>query len=66
MNSTLERAISLSRQMSPWRITETYEWDEGVWKKGDNKAYAKFLKLMGYSGYNTSPDEAVKAFESFK
>lgn len=66
MNSTLERAISLSRQMSPWRITETYERDEGVWKKGDNKAWAKFLKLMGYSGYNTSPDEAVKAFESFK
>ena len=28
MNSTLERAISLSRQMSPWRITETYERDE--------------------------------------
>ena len=66
MNSTLERAISLSRQMSPWRITEEYERDEGVWKKGDNKAWAKFLKLMGYSGYNTSPDEAVKAFESFK
>jgi hypothetical protein len=52
--------------MSPWRITEEYERDEGVWKKGDNKAWAKFLKLMGYSGYNTNPDEAVKAFESIK
>jgi hypothetical protein len=66
MNSTIERTISLIRQMSPWRITEEYERDEGVWKKGDNKAWAKFLKLMGYSGYNTNPDEAVKAFESIK
>lgn len=66
MNSTLERATRLLIQMSPSKITEEYERDEGVWKKGDNKAYAKFLKLMGYSGYNTNPDEAVKAFESIK
>jgi hypothetical protein len=66
MNSTLERATRLLIQMSPSKITEEYERDEGVWKKGDNKAWAKFLKLMGYSGYNTNPDEAVKAFESIK
>ena len=66
MNSTLERVTRLLIQMSPSKITEEYERDEGVWKKGDNKAWAKFLKLMGYSGYNTNPDEAVKAFESIK
>ena len=66
MNSTLERSSRLLIQISPWNITEEYERDEGVWKKGDNKAWAKFLKLMGLSGYNTSPEEAVEAFEKFK
>jgi hypothetical protein len=64
MTSTLERALSLSRQLAPWNITEEYERDTGIWKKGDNKAYAKFLRLMGYSGYNLTPDQAVKSFES--
>jgi hypothetical protein len=63
MTSTIERAIRLLYQILPWNITEEYERETGVWKKGDNKAWAKFLRLMGYSGYNLTPAEAVKSFE---
>jgi hypothetical protein len=63
MTSTIERAIRLLNQILPHNITEEYERDSGIWKKGDNKAWAKFLRLMGYSGYNLTPDEAVKSFE---
>ena len=38
---------------------------QGVWDKGDNKSWAYFLKLMGYSGYNLTPEEAVKSFKSY-
>jgi hypothetical protein len=66
MTSTVERAISLLLQITPWNITEEYERESGVWEKGDNKAWAKFLRLMGYSGYNITPDQAVKSFEFSK
>ena len=61
--STIERAIRLLHQILPWNISEEYERDSGVWKKGDNKAWAAFLKLMGLSGYNLTPEEAVKSFQ---
>ena len=41
-----------------------YKRDTGVWNKGDNKSWAYFLKLMGFSGYNLTPEEASKSFKS--
>ena len=62
--STVDRSIKLLNQIMPWNITEEYERKEGPWQKGDNKAYAAFLKVMGYTGNNFYPSEAVKSFES--
>ena len=42
----------------------SYKREAGVWDKGDNKSWAYFLKLMGFSGYNLTPDEAIKSFNS--
>lgn len=64
MSGTLDRAVKFTNQMLPWNITEKYKKKTGVWDKGDNKAWAYFLKLMGYSGYNLKPEEAVKSFNS--
>lgn len=64
VTGTLERILRLGRQIMPWNITEKYERDTGIWEKGDNKAWAYFLKLMGFSGNNIAPAEAVKGFES--
>ena len=64
MTSSIERGLKLINQVLPWNITEEYEKETGPWKKGDNKAWAAFLKFMGYSGYTLNPDQAVKAFES--
>ena len=36
----------------------------GIWDKGDNKSWAYFLKLMGFSGYNLTPDAAIEGFKS--
>lgn len=41
-----------------------YQREQGIWNKGDNKSWAYFLRLMGYSGYNLTPDEAIKSFQS--
>lgn len=62
MTSTLERAIKFTDQILPWNITEEYKRKQGVWEEGDNKAWAYFLKLMGYSGYNITPEAAVESF----
>ena len=64
ITGTFERVIKLGDQIMPWNITETYKRDTGIWDKGDNKAWAYFLKLMGYSGNNIEPGEAVKGFEN--
>ena len=64
ITGTFERVIKLGDQIMPWNITETYQRDTGVWDKGDNKAWAYFLKLMGYSGNNIEPGEAVKGFQN--
>jgi hypothetical protein len=64
MTGTIDRLIKFIGQVMPWNITEEYKRDQGVWEKGDNKAWAYFVKLMGFSGYNADPEEAKKAFES--
>jgi hypothetical protein len=64
VTGTLERIVRVIAQIMPWNITEEYKRDTGIWEKGDNKAWAYFLKLMGYSGNNIAPEEAVKGFES--
>jgi hypothetical protein len=64
VTSSLERAFKFGNQILPWNITEKYKRKSGVWKKGDNKAWAYFLKLMGFSGNNLDPALAVKSFKS--
>ena len=64
MTSTIDRLIKFMNQAMPWNITEEYKRETGVWEKGDNKAWAAFLKLMGFSGYNMDPEQAWKSFES--
>lgn len=65
LTSTLERAIKFVDQFfltwDPDKLE--YQRKTGVWNEGDNKSWAYFLKLMGYSGYNITPGEAVKSFE---
>ena len=41
-----------------------YKRKTGPWEKGDSKTWAYFLKMMGYTGNNFYPDQAVKSFES--
>jgi hypothetical protein len=64
ITSTIDKIIKFMNQAAPWNITEEYKRDTGVFEKGDNKAWAAFLKLMGISGYNIDPEEAWKSFES--
>lgn len=64
ITGTLERTLRLANQLLPTNISETYKRDTGIWEKGDNKAWAYFLKLMGFSGNNIDPAEAVKGFEN--
>lgn len=65
MTGTLERAIKFTDQFfltwDPDKLN--YKRDQGVWNKGDNKSWAFFLKLMGYSGYNITPEAAIETFE---
>lgn len=64
MTSTLERAIKFTDQFfftwDPEKLE--YQRKSGVWNKGDNKSWAYFLKLIGYSGYNLEPGEAAESF----
>ena len=66
MVSTIERMIKFVDQFfltwDPEKLN--YKRDEGVWNKGDNKSWAYFLKLIGFSGYNFSPEAALKSFKS--
>ncbi len=62
--STASRVFRFANQLLPWEITETYKRKQGIWEKGDNKAYAYFIKMIGLPGYNISPREAVKVYES--
>ena len=65
MTSTLERAIKFTDQFFFTWDPEKLEFERksGVWNAGDNKSWAYFLKLMGYSGYNFTPGEAVESFK---
>ena len=62
--STVSRVARFTGQIVPWEITETYKRKQGIWEKGDNKAWAYFVKMIGLPGYNISPREAVKVYES--
>ncbi len=66
MTTTLDRVIKFTNQLAfTWDPEKrVYQRKTGVWEKGDNKSWAYFLKLMGFSGYNLEPSEAVKVFES--
>ena len=63
--STATRAIRFGIQVMPHNITENYKRKQGIWEKGDNKAWAYFVRLLGLPGYNINPREAVKMYESF-
>lgn len=65
MTGTLDRGIKFFDQfLFTWDPEKLdYQRKTGVWDKGDNKSWAYFLKLMGYSGNNLKPAEAIKAFE---
>lgn len=65
MTSTLERAIKFTDQFFLTWDPEKLEYQrrQGVWNEGDNKSWAYFLKLMGYSGYNITPATAVESFQ---
>jgi len=66
MVSTVERMTKFINQFfltwDPEKLN--YQRREGVWNKGDNKSWAYFLKLIGFSGYNFSPEAAVKSFNA--
>ena len=62
--TTVEKMVRFVGQIMPWNITEEYERKTGKFEKGDNKAWAYFLKLIGLPGYNFHPREAVKVYES--
>ena len=62
--TTISRIRKFASQVMPWRITEVYERRSGVWEKGDNKAWAYFIKMIGLPGYNIKPQDAVKIYES--
>lgn len=64
--STIDRAIRFTDQFLVQSLDPekaVYQRRTGVWEKGDNKSWAYFLKLMGITGYNITPGEAIKAFE---
>lgn len=65
ITGTLERFIKFFDQFVLTWDPKKLEFKKktGVWEKGDNKSWAYFLKLMGYSGYNITPEEAVKSYE---
>lgn len=63
--TTVEKLIKFTDQFAfTWDPDKlVYQRKTGVWEKGDNKSWAYFLKLMGYTGNNITPEEAVKAYQ---
>jgi hypothetical protein len=63
--STAERLIRFTNQLlftwDPEKLD--YQRREGIWEKGDNKSWAYFLKLIGLTGYNITPEAAVESFK---
>ena len=62
--TSISRIAKFVNQILPHNITESYQRRTGVWEKGDNKAWAYFIKMIGLPGYNIKPQEAVKVYES--
>ena len=62
--TTISIMAKFVNQIMPYNITESYKRRSGVWEKGDNKAWAYFIKMIGLPGYNIKPQEAVKVYES--
>jgi len=63
--STIERTVGFFDQALPWNITEVYERRSGLNEKGDNKAYAKFKKLIPiYRQIENfvTPEEQIKIY----
>ena len=56
---TVDRFMNLLYQLltSPG---EEYKRDSGIWKKGDSKLFADFYKLIGITGTNVDPENAIK------
>lgn len=61
--SIIKKAYKFIDSIMPWNITETYERDTGMWQKGDPKAIARFLQLLGVTGYSTNPEYAVEIMQ---
>jgi hypothetical protein len=65
MNTTDRFAKFINQFLLTWDDEKlVYQKDTGIWEKGDNKSWAYFLRLMGYSGYNLTPEAAIKSFKS--
>jgi len=66
VSGTIDRSIKFFDQFvltwDPEKLE--YQRKQGIWDKGDNKSWAYFLRLMGITGYNLTPEEAVKGFQS--
>jgi len=62
--TTVSRVAKFTNQIMPWNITEEYQRRQGIWEKGDNKAWAYFIKMIGLPGYNIKPQEAVKIYQN--
>jgi hypothetical protein len=65
MTNTVDHFIKFTDQfLFTWDDEKlSYQRRAGVWEKGDNKSWAYFLKLIGYSGNNITPEQAVKNFQ---
>lgn len=66
ITGTIDRFVKFTDQfLFTWDEEKlTYQKDTGIWDKGSNKSWAYFLKLMGFTGYTFTPEEAVKSFKS--
>ena len=66
MTSTVDNMIKFTDQfLFTWDDEKlVYQRKAGVWNAGDNKSWAYFLKLIGYTGNNITPEQAVKNFQA--
>lgn len=62
--STIEKTIRLINQTT--KPFEVYKRDTGYADKGDYKLPYVLLKLFGINGYNSDPEEAIKALQLSK
>lgn len=58
--SIIKKGLKVVNRLSPNKWGETYQRDTGIWKKGDLKLEADFLKFWGLQGTNFSPENGVK------